>query len=198
MGKRDDILDTAMTLFNRYGYQAVGVDLIRDEAQVSKMTLYKYFATKDALVEAALSVRHERFKASLEQWLAHYTDPVERFRAVFNWHLRWFACSQSYGCMFIKAAGEFQPPAGCLAVARGHKSWLRALLFERLTEIGAAQPEAKANYLLVLLDGMIVNACLFGSLSHIEATWRCVCECVDIAYVALDTPDVETLPASLF
>ncbi|WP_432784808.1 hypothetical protein AAEX37_01739 [Oligella sp. MSHR50489EDL] len=39
MSKRNHILSTAMRLFNQHGYHGVGVDLIRDVAQVSKMTL---------------------------------------------------------------------------------------------------------------------------------------------------------------
>lgn len=66
MSKREDILDAAMRLFNQHGYHAVGVDWIRDEAQVSKMTLYKYFLNKEDLVGEVLKFRHEAFKSSLE------------------------------------------------------------------------------------------------------------------------------------
>ncbi len=54
MAKRDDILATATRLFGEHGYHAVGVDRIRDEAEVSKMTLYHHFPSKEALVEAVL------------------------------------------------------------------------------------------------------------------------------------------------
>tara|TARA_R110002012_G_scaffold275454_3_gene462064 strand:+ start:268 stop:891 length:624 start_codon:yes stop_codon:yes gene_type:complete len=198
MGKRDDILDTAMALFNRHGYQAVGVDLIRDEAQVSKMTLYKYFATKEALVESVLRLRHERFKQSLELWLADYADPVERFKAVFNWHLRWFSSRQFYGCMFIKAAGEFHQVEDYLVVARLHKDWVRELLCRQLADMGVEEAATKASYLLVLLDGMIVDAGIFRSLDHVDPVWRCVCDCVGMEYAALDAPDRLTLPDSVF
>lgn len=198
MGKRDDILDTAMALFNRYGYQAVGVDRIRDEAQVSKMTLYKYFATKEALIEAVLQLRHERFKQSLELWLSEHTDPVEGLKAVFNWHLRWFSSRQFQGCMFIKAVAEFYQADEYLAVARLHKEWLRDLICALLTDMGLKEAAAKASYLQVMLDGMIVNVGIFGSLSHVDATWQGACDYVGIEYVALEATDLVTLPDSVF
>jgi len=188
MGKREVILETAMRLFNRDGYQAVGVDLIRDEAQVSKMTLYKYFATKDALVEAVLDLRHERFKASLLLWISHCVNPAERLRGVFNWHLRWFSSAEFHGCMFIKAMDEFHQVEQHLATARLHKVWMRELLSSTLNDIGQGKAAEQAECLQVMLDGMIVNASLFGVSASVDGLWRYACVCAGIEYAALDAP----------
>ena len=44
----------ALTLFNRVGYHATGIDRILAESGVAKMTLYNHFKSKDELVETAL------------------------------------------------------------------------------------------------------------------------------------------------
>ena len=47
------ILDAADRLFYGEGIQAVGVDAIAAQARVSKRTLYKHYASKDALMARA-------------------------------------------------------------------------------------------------------------------------------------------------
>ncbi|NWO04761.1 MAG: helix-turn-helix transcriptional regulator, partial [Alteromonadaceae bacterium] len=52
--KRDLLLDTAEQLFYREGFHATGIDRIQAESGVAKTTMYKHFASKDALIEAVL------------------------------------------------------------------------------------------------------------------------------------------------
>src|SRR5437763_5409073 len=51
---RARILAVARELFYRDGIRAVGVDAIAAAAGTNKMTLYRHFASKDALVSAYL------------------------------------------------------------------------------------------------------------------------------------------------
>src|ERR1700688_802115 len=51
---RERILAAARELFYRRGIHAVGVDAIAEAAGTNKMTLYRHFASKDALVAACL------------------------------------------------------------------------------------------------------------------------------------------------
>jgi len=174
MTKRDDILATATRLFGEYGYQAIGVDRIRDEAAVSKMTLYNHFAGKEALVEAVLEQRHERFMASLKVAVEAQETLQGRLRAVFDWHARWFASERFQGCMFLRATEEYaKEPASLLLLSRRHKDEVRALVEGILAEQGGKPDSPLARLVQVVLDGMIVNAYLFGS------------EAVDNAWAAL-------------
>lgn len=176
MAKRDDILVTATRLFSEYGYHAVGVDRIRDEAGVSKMTLYHHFPSKGALVEAVLAQRHERFMASLKTAVNAGRTYQERLRAVFDWHASWFASEHFHGCMFIKAAEEYaREPEALLALSRRHKTDVAALI-EGIVDANEKESEAgsgTARLVQMTLDGMIVNAYLFGP------------EAVDDAWAAL-------------
>lgn len=163
MAKRDDILATATRLFGEYGYHAVGVDRIRDEAGVSKMTLYHHFASKEALVEAVLAQRHARFMASLRAAVEAQATARERLHAVFDWHARWFASEHFHGCMFIKATEEYaREPASLLALSRRHKAEVKDLVEAILAEMQGEEASRLARLVQVTLDGMIVNAYLFG------------------------------------
>ena len=59
--KRDQLIDTALELFNRDGYRATGIDKILAESGVAKMTLYNHFGSKDELIVAALERRDARW-----------------------------------------------------------------------------------------------------------------------------------------
>lgn len=64
------ILETACELFYERGIRGVGVDLIADQAGVTKKTLYDRFGSKDALVAAYLTRRHERWETWFDERLA--------------------------------------------------------------------------------------------------------------------------------
>lgn len=172
MSKRNDILDTALLLFNRHGYQAVGVDLIRDRAQVSKMTLYKYFPTKDVLIEAVLALRHQRFTASLCACVEGTPNAGEQLQRLLAWHRRWFASAEFHGCMFIKAANEFGDAEALLELSRQHKQWLRNYLSGIFSAMGRTDAVQAAACTQALLDGALIDATLYREPAHAEALWQ--------------------------
>ncbi len=58
MSKKEDIINTALELFNQIGYNATGVDKIIAESNVAKMTFYKYFPSKESLIMECLHHRN--------------------------------------------------------------------------------------------------------------------------------------------
>ena len=54
MGRRQDLIDTALRLFYEHGIHAIGINQVLQEAGVAKQTLYNHFESKDSLVEAAV------------------------------------------------------------------------------------------------------------------------------------------------
>ena len=52
--RRDDILQAALEIFDRDGFEAAKMEDIAREAEVAKGTLYLYFDTKNALLEAVI------------------------------------------------------------------------------------------------------------------------------------------------
>ncbi|GHC38817.1 TetR/AcrR family transcriptional regulator [Aidingimonas halophila] len=188
MSKRDDILNTALRLFNEHGYHAVGVDRIRDEAQVSKMTLYKYFSNKENLVEEVLKLRHHKFKDSLEAEVFKHSDPLERLRAFINWHVAWFFSQDFHGCMFIKATGEFHDVEDFLNVSQAHKDYVATLLTDLLRGAGVENPQSLSQLFVITIDGMIVNASIFNSLERIESAWTQLCKAASLPSLPLKAP----------
>lgn len=68
--KAEQLLETSKTLFYKYGIKKVTVEEICKTADVSKMTFYKYFKNKDALVEYIVDQL--------------YDDGMEKFHYTFS------------------------------------------------------------------------------------------------------------------
>ena len=64
---RQRILETASEMFYRDGIRAVGIDAIIARSGVAKMSLYRNFPSKDALVAAWLEDRNTFFWQRWEQ-----------------------------------------------------------------------------------------------------------------------------------
>jgi TetR/AcrR family transcriptional repressor of mexJK operon len=78
--KRSQILDAATDLFLAQGYGAVSMDAVARVADVSKATLYKYFASKAALFATIICDRG--LNAKLDERL--YPDHVDDLRAALE------------------------------------------------------------------------------------------------------------------
>ena len=152
---RDRLIDTAIALFNRYGFHATGVDRIVAVARVAKKTLYAHFPSKEDLILAALSRKRAAFADKfLPQILAASDDPKERLMALFELAKGWFQDPDFFGCIFINAAVEYSEPSHPInACAREFKNLLRNFVREQAVAGGAANPDVLADQIALLFEG---------------------------------------------
>jgi AcrR family transcriptional regulator len=161
VGARERILEGAYDLFSRRGIQAVGVDTIVAESHVAKMTLYRYFPSKQELVLAFLDLRDQRWT---HEWLETEMErlgatPRERLLAIFDLFDEWFRRSDYEGCSFVNTLLEIvdkDSPIHRAAVR--HLDSIRAILERYAEEAGATNPVETANELQILMLGAIVSA----------------------------------------
>lgn len=164
------ILGTVSKLFYEEGIRSVGVDTIAEAADVSKITIYNNFGSKDELVAAYLRRRDERWRAVLERDTGRYEDPIERLLAAFDAYGDYLFDEEGYrGCAFINAAAEIPDddhPAR--PVIRDHKDGTRRYLADLAAEAGFEDPEALSERLLILLEGAWVTAVVRRSHEPLE------------------------------
>jgi AcrR family transcriptional regulator len=162
--RRDQLIDTALDLFNRHGYHATGIDRILAESGVAKMTLYNHFGSKDALIEAALATRDERWRSWFREAVARRAEtPRGRLLAVFDALDEWFAQPDFHGCMFIRAAGEYAGLDDPIhAAAAEHQRLVLAELRGLAAAAGARRPARLARELMLLVLGAIVATQVSG------------------------------------
>jgi AcrR family transcriptional regulator len=152
---RERILDVASQLFYRDGVRAVGVDSIIARSGVAKMSLYRNFPSKDALVAAWLEDRNQFFWQRWERAEANSPgDPRAQLEAILDMvaarvtHPRW------RGCPFLNTATEFPEadhPARAVILSN------KRAVYERLQALaeaaGARDPDLLAQQLQLLIDG---------------------------------------------
>jgi AcrR family transcriptional regulator len=161
---RERIIAAARDLFYRQGIRAVGVEAIAEAAGTNKMTLYRHFESKDALVAEYLrglaTEKHDVWSA-IEA--AHPGDPRAQLEAWLVEAARNVSDPKSRGCALANASVELpekQHPARC--VIEQCKQDSRTNLVALCRRAGASQPELLADQLFMLLEGALVSTQSLG------------------------------------
>jgi AcrR family transcriptional regulator len=152
----EQILAVAGALFYREGIRAVGIDRIVDEANVAKATLYRHFPSKDHLVAAYLSERHERVMASLTDVLQSIEPPREQIAAIFQRLFEKAESPEFRGCAFALAVAEHGASERVVSVARLHKTAVLDI-FRRITSQRRMPGEKTAQHLALLYEGALAT-----------------------------------------
>lgn len=158
--KRDQIVDTALDLFYRGGFNATGIDKVLSNADVARMTLYNHFKSKEELILAVLRRRDELFRGWLTRSIEKNAEtPRDKLLALFDAHAEWFAEEKFRGCLFINAAAEFSGNSDSVhAVAADHKRIITSFIHGLAVAAGANRPEVLSDQISLLLEGAIVSA----------------------------------------
>lgn len=160
----DRIRDTAFELFYREGIRAIGVEEIVNRAGVTKPSLYRAFESKDELAATYLRDYDQRFRQRFQELAAsHPGDPRGQLLAYLE-GLASRASSVGYrGCGLTNAVIEYPDPAHpAHRVAVESKRAQREHLRHLSQAIGARDPAALADGLLLLIEGSYVSGQTFG------------------------------------
>ncbi len=155
-GARERIERAAAQLFYRNGIHATGVELIAQESNVSKRTLYQHFPSKNDLVDSYLRGMDAHGGSPSERRLDDTTlSARDRLLAIFEMSRR----EVMRGCPFHNAAVE---SAGSLPstdeIVRAHKQQFTRRLIAVAQEAGAADPHLLGQQLAVLFEGSTAMA----------------------------------------
>jgi len=161
---RQRILETADRLFYQEGIRAVGIDRIIAEAEVAKMSLYKYFPSKDDLILAVLKHREEATQEFFRSAMERHGEKKNPLRAFFAALKDFFESPGFRGCPFQNAAVELADPAHPgTEFVRGYKQRCSQFL-KGLVEKSVGKSAAKvAPAVSVLVEGAIVTAVIQGN-----------------------------------
>lgn len=172
--KRQLLIDTALDLFYKNGINAIGINEILAVSGVAKRTLYTHFVSKDALVVAALELRHQTFMTWLENTLLSAKSDQEVVAQLFHGLERWFNHQEPMlgtfrGCFFINTCAEFSDSTSdVFRLCHRHKQEVKARIAQQLHEPNAILLDA----ICIMKEGAIVTAQLTGN--HDNIAQRCV------------------------
>ncbi|MDG2522633.1 TetR/AcrR family transcriptional regulator [Caulobacter segnis] len=159
----DKVLDAAESLFYAQGIRAVGVEEIVNVAGVGKPSLYRAFGSKDELTAAVLQRQEGGFWSRLDAAVAaHPDDPRAAITAYFHGAAERSKQPDYRGCAHSNAAVEYPQASLVRAEALGFKRRQRERLTTMARAMGAADPQALADELLLLLEGVYVTRQVHG------------------------------------
>ncbi len=105
---REYILGVASDLFSSRGINATSVDTIVAEAGIAKVTLYKYFKSKEQLILEYLRQYDDKlWKRLSERASPPDNAPKEKVFTLVDAVLDWIADPEFKGFAFMKASVEF-------------------------------------------------------------------------------------------
>ncbi|TAN57592.1 MAG: TetR/AcrR family transcriptional regulator [Magnetospirillum sp.] len=171
--RRDDLVEAALRLFLRDGFHATGIAAVLEEADVSKMTLYHHFQSKEDLILASLELRDRRFR----DWLftrmrALGGTPRAQVLALFDALGEWFRgealigpgeAEVFCGCPFVKAAAEYADPEDPIhKLSAEHKRRIVETVGEMCHAAQLPEPERLARRFALLKEGAIADATIAG------------------------------------
>jgi AcrR family transcriptional regulator len=156
------ILEAAWRLFYQRGFDAVSMDEIATQAKVTKRAIYYHFPTKAELIVAMLKSSQDP-ALKLLQGLAGPASPgrgasVER---LFQELERMAWGPQFNGCLFVRASVAFPKDQAVIHEARSHKQAMNQWLLQYAKDLGAANAQALADALHLLIDTVLSTAHLY-------------------------------------
>lgn len=160
------LLETAGTLFARYGIRAVGIDRVLAEAGVARASLYSSYGSKDGLVLAYLQHLDRRDRARWAEAVAGVPDPADRVLTFFDLALASAPGKGFRGCQYANAATEF--PEERLEPVVAHRLWVRETVTELLADAGVADPAALALRIQMVYDGALAGSKLEHSVEPLR------------------------------
>lgn len=153
------ILQTASELFYSQGIKTTGVDAIVKAAGTTKMSLYKYFPSKDDLVLAHLSKsREEMLDRILNGIEKRGNTPKQKLLGVFEVFEELMSSPEFRGCPFINAAAEFAAENNPVQQASSDfYATFRKVLADLARQSGVIDADQLAAQLALLIAGAIVS-----------------------------------------
>jgi AcrR family transcriptional regulator len=181
---RERILKAACNLFYQQGIRAVGVEAIAAEAGTTKMTLYRNFESKDALVAEWLREADREFwdwwDAIVQPLEGQPRRQIETLFAIFESR----ACEDDAerGCPLINAAVELtEPDHPAQAVILSHHVELRNRLLAMCTDMGSRDPERLTDALMLIMGGAHMTRLILDTSGPLQSVSQAV-------QVLLDSP----------
>ncbi len=154
---REKILNTATDLFQARGINSTGVDTIVAVAGTTKMTLYKYFHSKEDLILEVLNKSQQDFQNWLEgKFTANSKKPDENIKQLFDFIEEWITSPDFAGMGFIKASAEFpneENPIHQLSSRQSRE--FRQFIAKLATEANIKDAEGLALQLSLLFEGAV-------------------------------------------
>ncbi|RZK49872.1 MAG: TetR/AcrR family transcriptional regulator [Pedobacter sp.] len=107
---KESITRSARELFRKYGYHKTSVNEIAKKARIAKATIYKYFDSKEQVLDAILMEYLDVHLSEIIKNKASYTNEEEHLTALVmkTCRLTYTACNEFIGWDFVRENANSQ------------------------------------------------------------------------------------------
>ncbi len=185
-GKKLEIVKHAFERFYEGGFHATGVDTVMADSGISKRTLYKYFPSKEELIEAVLDyyakwIMHELF----DPVMVASNDPREQIIAFFDIRRAMIDECPTRGCLGLKASMEYiGKHEGIANVGKTAASLVEQRFIAMCTQAGFAEPAKLGKQLNIIFQGALLLSQVSGDSSPFVSAKEAVLNLMNTAPVA--------------
>ncbi|MFT4073908.1 MAG: TetR/AcrR family transcriptional regulator [Asticcacaulis sp.] len=157
--KKQEIIAQAYDAFYDGGFHATGIDTVMANSGISKRTLYKYFPSKEDLIEAVLDQYGEDTDTFLfRPALARSDDPGEQILALFDVRREMMETS-CRGCLAMKAGQEYiGKHEGIAARGRAASTYVEGRFIALCEQAGCRNPQDTGRQIGLLFQGAALTA----------------------------------------
>lgn len=158
--------------FARRGFAEPGVDTLREDADVSLRTLYKYFPSRQAMVMSALKRRDSIYLHHLVEDMPAGPGPAPVLH-LFRRLGCWLTDSSSTGCLFLAALAAHPDDSAVRDMTRRHKRATAQLIGEALQRaapgLQAERRRRMTDALMLIHEGQTAMAATSGGKAATDA-----------------------------
>lgn len=148
------IQNAAKDLFYRQGIRATGIEEVCRVADATKMSLYRAYPSKDALIAAILRQDMEEWDAWFAEVIASAPTAADKLRALVLASAREMENPDYRGCPMLLAQAEFPDPEHPThGLVAAFKARMCDALVGLARDAGAAQPQQLGELIAMLFDG---------------------------------------------
>lgn len=158
----DSLLDAAVSVFIRKGFDGASMSDIAESAGISKSSIYHHFAGKEALLAAATARALDALEAVLGEPDARSGSPARRLRHVVRRTAEILVAELPYVTLLLRVRGNTPVEQELLARRRRFDRAVAALVAE-----AAAAGELRAD-----VDPRLATRLVFGMINSVVEWYR--------------------------
>lgn len=184
--KRSRIIELAFERFYDGGFHATGIDTLMADSGISKRTLYKYFPSKEVLIEAVLDHYGTLAAGALFVPAKAASDDVrEQIIACFDVRQMMIEDNPRRGCFGIKASQEYIGKHDGIATrGKAFGLHIEQTFIDMCSEAKLANPIEVGKEIAILFQGALLLSQIYGNGDPFTAAKRACLVLLDDAKAA--------------
>ena len=114
IAKRQFILDSALSMVRKLGFESVSISRLANEVGMSKSGLFAHFNSKEKMHVMILDHAAEAYNKEVLIPAIKLERGLDRLRAIVKETATWNGCAKKGGCPFVTAAVEYDSRPGAV------------------------------------------------------------------------------------